>query len=703
MAALLRCASGLAGGSLGGGGAAAATAGSPPARGLPHPQELLHKGLLEPLQDRVDHVNDALLLKLLGGWGLEARLAALPSLFLLSSPAVRVWSEQLVCGLLGGMRLGETPLEESQLEAMLHEALAAAGPEELLPPPGSLVLTLAQPPAEGKQAAAHEAPTTLTSASAAAPGATAPGAAAGGGGGRPSGATAERSRASGRDKADRSLEVLQSLERSISELDRLQLGVAPSWVVALVADSKSLRAYSQVLVFMLQLRHSATLATDASGGGGGGGGAEAQGRSLTPQKHRASYSGTGGAAAAAGAGAGGVLGAFGARTAAAPGGGDSGGGGGSSGGVGGAGGAISPSFQVSLASMIHFIAVLEQWVATQLVDAAWGQFEQDLAAARSLDDVCAAHTAYTATLLRRCFRYHEDQQNLRTGRALRKVLDMGLRFAAAVSGLSSSPPGGAVPGLAGGAAAPVAGPQLNPLMDRLHDEATKAAEDFKYWARYLVRFISARALTSPASDLGDLLLRLNYNDQYSNSYLSQEIVAQQLEQPQKLLPQQQHLAAAGALPAHAPPPRQQQHPQNPSRQVPAAGPATLAAQQWAAAQHQQQQAAARASGGLSAAAGGGGAVRHTATLGTRSSAEARLGGIGGPAAGAAAGTMGATAGGILSASGQWLSAPGPIGTGSLGSGTDGSGGGGSAGRPQPGREWALGQGSGGAGSGLVRR
>ncbi len=29
---------------------------------------------------------------------------------------------------------------------------------------------------------------------------------------------------------------------------------------------------------------------------------------------------------------------------------------------------------------------------------------QDLASSRSLDDVCVAHTAYTHTLLRRCFR-----------------------------------------------------------------------------------------------------------------------------------------------------------------------------------------------------------------------------------------------------------------------------------------------------------
>lgn len=75
---------------------------------------------IPPPRPQVDHINDALLLRLLGGWGLEGRLAALPALFGLSSPAARTWADGLVAGLLRGGRLGETPLDEGQLEAALH-------------------------------------------------------------------------------------------------------------------------------------------------------------------------------------------------------------------------------------------------------------------------------------------------------------------------------------------------------------------------------------------------------------------------------------------------------------------------------------------------------------------------------------------------------------------------------------------------------
>ncbi|GFR45568.1 hypothetical protein Agub_g6962, partial [Astrephomene gubernaculifera] len=104
----------------------------------------------------------------------------------------------------------------------------------------------------------------------------------------------------------------------------------------------------------------------------------------------------------------------------------------------GSGGAPSMGrLRASLAAMLHFMATLEQWVATQLVHDAWVQLEQALAASRSLDDVCAAHTAYTVTLLRRCFRYSGEEGSRHTGVALRKCLDACLRFAAAMSGLSS--------------------------------------------------------------------------------------------------------------------------------------------------------------------------------------------------------------------------------------------------------------------------
>ncbi len=50
----------------------------------------------------------------------QARLASLPAVFLLSSPAVRCWADRLVGALLGGAVLGEPPLEEHQLEEMLQ-------------------------------------------------------------------------------------------------------------------------------------------------------------------------------------------------------------------------------------------------------------------------------------------------------------------------------------------------------------------------------------------------------------------------------------------------------------------------------------------------------------------------------------------------------------------------------------------------------
>lgn len=50
----------------------------------------------------------------------QARLMALPSVFLLSSPAVRGWADRLVSALLVGHRLGEPPLEEHQLESWLQ-------------------------------------------------------------------------------------------------------------------------------------------------------------------------------------------------------------------------------------------------------------------------------------------------------------------------------------------------------------------------------------------------------------------------------------------------------------------------------------------------------------------------------------------------------------------------------------------------------
>ncbi|GIL96984.1 hypothetical protein Vretimale_2709, partial [Volvox reticuliferus] len=202
--------------------------------GLPHIHELLRRGLVEQLQDRAYHVNDALLLKLLSGWGLETRLMALPAVFLLSSPAVRSWADRLVSALLSGMRLGEPPLEEHQLESMLQEALASAGPDDVLPPPSSLVLSLT--PAAGQEAA-------------------------GGGAGGAGGPTTSGTSRAGAAKAGPGLQqeppkfqAVQELDRSVAELDRLQLGVAPSWVVALIADARVLRAYSQALVFMLQLR-----------------------------------------------------------------------------------------------------------------------------------------------------------------------------------------------------------------------------------------------------------------------------------------------------------------------------------------------------------------------------------------------------------------------------------------------------------------
>lgn len=41
-------------------------------------------------------------------------------------------------------------------------------------------------------------------------------------------------------------QAVQELDRSVVELERLELGIAPSWVVALIAEGRVLRAYSQV-------------------------------------------------------------------------------------------------------------------------------------------------------------------------------------------------------------------------------------------------------------------------------------------------------------------------------------------------------------------------------------------------------------------------------------------------------------------------
>ncbi|GIL46175.1 hypothetical protein Vafri_3217 [Volvox africanus] len=515
--------------------------------GLPHTQELLRRGLVEPLQDRAYHVNDALLLKLLSGWGLETRLMALPAVFLLSSPAVRSWADRLVSALLGGMRLGEPPLEEHQLESMLQEALASAGADDVLPPPSSLVLSLT--PAAGQETG-------------------------GGGAGGPAAPTAAGSSRAGPAKAGLGVQqeppkfqAVQELDRSVAELERLQLGVAPSWVVALIADARVLRAYSQALVFMLQLRWvrtaldtahkssclawreretrahpnnwrplrsgpdaaraplqralsasvadtaAATSAVAAAGVGGGGVRGSCSSNSL--------LSGLGAAATRSAQPAAGAVssGNLAATAAAGPGGGA------------GAGGlpsaASSARLQASLAAMVHFMATLEQWVATQLVHDAWAQLMMDLNASRNLDDVCEAHTAYTVTLLRRCFRYSGEEGSRHMGAALRKCLDACLRFAAAVSSLTG-----------GGAAKVAAGALPNTLAAQLQEEALHAASQFSYWLGYLVRFVSTRALLSPSSDLGDLLMRLNYNDCYSAHFMPEELVAQQLAA--------QHCATAAA-------------------------------------------------------------------------------------------------------------------------------------------------------------
>ncbi|GFR45569.1 hypothetical protein Agub_g6963, partial [Astrephomene gubernaculifera] len=124
-----------------------------------------------------------------------ARLAALPSVFLLSSPAVRCWADRVVGALLGGMRLGERPLEEQQLEHLLQEALASASPDDILPPASSLVLTLAPAASE----------TTSNT-----------GAAGGGAAGGPT--------AAGASQEPAPFQAVQELDRSVGELERLQLG-----------------------------------------------------------------------------------------------------------------------------------------------------------------------------------------------------------------------------------------------------------------------------------------------------------------------------------------------------------------------------------------------------------------------------------------------------------------------------------------------
>ncbi|EFJ40308.1 hypothetical protein VOLCADRAFT_108227 [Volvox carteri f. nagariensis] len=523
--------------------------------GLPHPQELLRQGLVEPLQDRAYHVNDALLLKLLSGWGLETRLMALPAVFLLSSPAVRSWADRLVSALLSGMRLGERPLEEQQLESMLQEALASADPDDVLPTPSSLVLTLT--PVAGQEAAGAAG-----SAAAGAAGRTAGGKAGGPG---------------GQQQEPAKFQVVQELDRSVAELDRLQLSLAPSWVVALIADTRVLKAYSHLRWVRTALNaahkssylawkeretraHPNSWKPLRSGGGGAGRAPPPLQRTVSAGIVDAAVGQGVSAAAAAGVrgstSSNSLLGGPAAAAARnAPGSAST-----SAGGAGGSSSSASSAarLQSSLAAMVHFMATLEQWVATQLVHDAWVQLMTDLNAARNLDDVCEAHTAYTVTLLRRCFRYAGEEGSRHMGAALRKCLDACLRFAAAVSSLTG---GGAAKVMPGGAAAggaaqgPGPGGVLpNPLTARLQDEAHHAASQFSYWLGYLVRFVSTRALLSPSSDLGDLLMRLNYNDCYSAHFMPEELVAQQLAA--------QHCATAAARGWAALGPARKHHPIN---------------------------------------------------------------------------------------------------------------------------------------------
>lgn len=183
------------------------------------------------------------------------------------------------------------------------------------------------------------------------------------------------------------------------------------------------------------LQRSNSLGAAPASGGGAGASLPAGPHHLHqqhPQQHRGSYSGTGGltglaadrhGGGAAAAGAGGLLmhshssasilvaggvGAAGTGLRA------SGGalhnsqslsGAAAASGGGGASGVVLNAAHLSqLAAMVHFMATLEQWVVAQLVHEAWRDMEAGLAAARSLDDVCAAHSEYANTLLRRCFR-----------------------------------------------------------------------------------------------------------------------------------------------------------------------------------------------------------------------------------------------------------------------------------------------------------
>ncbi len=142
-----------------------------------------------------------------------------------------------------------------------QDELASASPDDLLPPATNLELKLLLPPvapttkgaaaagpgaagagsvaAQGTDGARRLSASGSTSAPPGTAGVGSRGPAAGSVSGAGAGSAAGGGGGSG-------LQAVKELDRSIGELERLRLGVTPSWIIALVADERALRAYSQV-------------------------------------------------------------------------------------------------------------------------------------------------------------------------------------------------------------------------------------------------------------------------------------------------------------------------------------------------------------------------------------------------------------------------------------------------------------------------
>jgi len=199
---------------------------------VPDVNELLTQCLLPIIQQRVDDIGQQLLGCLLSELGLMSELVRLRNVFLLGSPAVQTWADELLGELLAG-----NELRAGALESALQEALTAAGPEDQLPP-GDCISVILDRRAVNQARSKHQAgaqqpnaPKDNTAAAAAA--------AAGNKGGE------EQPQGSG---------VGGSPELAIFDLEGVKLQYQPSWLLSSIGGDEAMACYNQALIFMLQIR-----------------------------------------------------------------------------------------------------------------------------------------------------------------------------------------------------------------------------------------------------------------------------------------------------------------------------------------------------------------------------------------------------------------------------------------------------------------